>query len=54
MTQVLTSYLGFPMVVSEDHIWVRTPEGRLVAAVTSVKQARLVIRGYRKAARAEA
>lgn len=50
--QVATTYLGFPLTVTDTLVWVRTPEGRPIAAVASMKQARLCVRGYRKEARA--
>jgi hypothetical protein len=51
MSEVLTSYLGFPLLVTEQAVIVRTPDGRRMGSVTSMKQARLLIKGYRRAAK---
>lgn len=49
---VSTTYLGFPLTITDHAVTVRTPDGRRVGAATSVKQARLLVKGYRKAGRA--
>ena len=51
---VATSYLGYPLTIGPDTVTVRTPDGRRLAAATSVKQARLIVKGYRRASKAAA
>lgn len=51
MNAVAATYLGFPLTITDQAVFVRTPEGRLVAAVPSMKQARLLVKGYRKASK---
>jgi hypothetical protein len=53
MTVVETSYLGYPLVITETRVTVRTKDGRRrIGYASSVKQARLIVRGYRRAERA--
>jgi hypothetical protein len=53
MTRVETSYLGYPLVITETRVTVRTKDGRRrIGDASSVKQARLIVRGYRRAERA--
>jgi hypothetical protein len=51
MTTVETTYLGYPLVITETQVTVRTKDGRRIGYATSVKQARLIVRGYRRASR---
>lgn len=44
-----TTYLGYPLLVAEKTVTVFTPADRKIATVASVKTARLVVRGYRRA-----
>jgi hypothetical protein len=48
-----SSYLGYPLLISEYSVVVSTPAGRRIGRVPSVKQARLLIRGYRRVLREE-
>lgn len=54
MDAEVATYMRFLLLVTERTVAIRTPEGRKLATVASVKQARLLIKGYRKAARATA
>jgi len=47
----LSAYLGFPLEITATEIVVSTPAGRRVGCATSVKQARLLVRSYRRAMR---
>jgi len=47
----LSSYLGYPLEITATEVVVRTPAGRRVGRVASVKSARLLIRSYRRAMR---
>ena len=47
----LSSYLGFPIEITATSVVVRTPAGRKVGRVASVKSARLLVRSYRRAMR---
>jgi len=47
----VTAYLGFPLEITATEIVVSTPAGRRVGCATSVKQARLLVRSYRRAMR---
>jgi hypothetical protein len=49
-----SSYLGYPLIVTDRKITVFTPALRKITEVSSVKQARLVVRGYRRAEKAPA
>ena len=44
-----SSYLGFPLEITATEVLVRTPAGRKVGRVASVKSARLLVRAYRRA-----
>ena len=48
MTAEPNSYLGYPLTISKKEIVVFTPTGRRVCKAASVKQARLLIRAYRR------
>lgn len=48
---VTTSYLGYPIIITDRNVTVIAPDGRRVGHTTSVKQARLLIRGYRREGR---
>ena len=45
-----TSYLGFPLHVTDTTVTVLDKTGREIGTVGSVKQARLFVRGYRREA----
>jgi hypothetical protein len=45
---VTSSYLGYPLRIGHDEVEVFTPAGRRVCSAVSVKQARLVVRAYRR------
>jgi hypothetical protein len=45
---VASSYLGYPLLIGGDCVEVFTPAGRRMCAAASVKQARLLIRSYRR------
>ena len=45
----VTAYLGFPLEITATEVVVSTPAGRRVGRVRSVKQARLLVRSYRRA-----
>lgn len=47
-SSVQSSYLGYPIQINKQRIRVFTPAGRKVADVTSVKQARLLVRWCRR------
>jgi len=47
----VSAYLGFPLEITATEVVVSTPAGRRVGRATSVKQARLLIRSYRRAMR---
>ena len=51
MTTINTSYLRHPLTITETTVTVHTPDGRRIGQATSVKQARLIVRGYRRAGR---
>jgi len=44
-----SSYLGYGLQVFEDRVVVLDRAGRRLGEVSSVKQARLFVRGYRRA-----
>ena len=48
-----SSYLGFPLLITNTEVVVSTPTGRRIGRVPSVKQARLLVRGYRRLLREE-
>lgn len=48
-----TSFLGFPVEISDRDVVVFTPDGDRICTTTSVKQARLIVRGYRRETRRE-
>lgn len=48
---VTTSYLGYLLEISDRTIIVRAPNGRRMCDATSIKQARLLIRSYRRSSR---
>jgi hypothetical protein len=50
VTSVPSSYLGHPMLISDADVLVYTPAGRRMCSAASVKQARLLIRAYRRGA----
>lgn len=50
-SQISTSYLGFPLLVSDQSVTVRTPDGRRLGTEVSMAKARLLVRGYRKASK---
>ena len=45
-----SSYLGYPLIINNTDVIVFTPTGRRICSAASVKQARLLIRAYRKGA----
>lgn len=47
---VAASYLGYPLLIGDADIRVFTPAGRLMCSAASVKQARALIRSYRRSA----
>jgi len=51
--RVTSSYLGYPLLISETEVTVYTPAHRRLGRVASVKQARLLVRGYRRVLREE-
>ena len=51
MTAIQTSYLKHPLTITETSVTVHTPDGRRICDATSVRQARLIVRGYRRAGR---
>lgn len=48
---VTVTYLGFPLLVTDHDVTVYAPEGRRLYRATSIKKARLFVRGYRKASK---
>lgn len=48
--RVTSSYLGYPLLISDADVLVYTPAGRRMCSAASVKQARLLIRAYRRRA----
>jgi hypothetical protein len=48
------TYMRYPLLITERGITIRTPDGLFVDTVASMKTARLVVRGYRRAERDEA
>jgi hypothetical protein len=50
---VTATYQGFPLVITDRDVTVYGPQGRRLYRATSVKKARLFIRGYRKASKEE-
>lgn len=50
-SQISTSYLGFPLLISDQSVTVRTPDGRRLGVEVSMAKARLLVRGYRKASK---
>ena len=51
MTTVHSTYLRHPLTITETSVTVHTPDGRRIGQASSVKQARLIVRGYRRAGR---
>ena len=47
----MTKYLGFPLSVDEKWVHIFDADMREIGKVASMKQARLFVRGYRKAER---
>jgi hypothetical protein len=52
MTVVTSRYLGYRITVTDNHLTVRTPDGRRLCQVKSYPQARAVVRAARKETRA--
>lgn len=49
-----TTYLGYPLTITDTTVTVRGRDGRQLGTVRSVKEARLFVRGYRRAERTAA
>jgi hypothetical protein len=43
-----SSYLGYPLHITKHTITVYTPQLRFITEAASVKQARLIVRAYRR------
>lgn len=48
VTREPSSYLGYPLIISKAEVLVFTPAGRRMCSASSVKQARLLVRAYRR------
>lgn len=51
--RIETSYLGYPLLITDSFVTVRSPEGRKLASLTSVSKARRFVKDYRRMTRGE-